>query len=124
MWLLQGINSSQFFSLDHMVHEQLRELANQYPGGIFVHWGFWHNAEPDRAELTAKLLVETNAREVTRQQCQAYKLALFRIDTQEAFARFGGNPPVNPVWRDSDLDKSLTHARAQLTPGAPAPPVR
>ena len=124
MWLLQGINSSQFFSIDHMLHEQLRELANQYPGGIFVHWGFWHNAEPDRAELTAKLLVEADAREVTRQQCQAYKLALFRIDTPEALARFGGNPPINPVSRNTDLDKALTEARAQLMPGAAAPPAR
>jgi hypothetical protein len=124
MWLLQGINSSQFFTIDQMLRGAMRELANQYPGGIYVHWGFWHNAEPDRAELCAKLLVETDAREVIRMQCQANKFALYRIDTPEAFARFGGNPPIHPVWRNSDLDKVLIEARAKLAPGAAAPPAR
>jgi hypothetical protein len=124
MWLLQGINSSQFFTIDHMVHHEMRELANQYPGGIFVHWGFWHNAEPDRAADTAKLLVETDAREVTRMQCQAYKLAMFRIDTPESFARFGGRPNAGPPRGNTDLDKALIEARAQPAPGAAAPPAR
>jgi len=124
MWLLQGINSSQFFVIDNMVRGQMRELANQFPGGVYVHWGFWHNAEPDRAHETAKLLAETNAREVTRMLCQTYKLALFRIDTPEAFARFGGNPPVGNPPKDSDLDKVLARARAQLEPIAPPPPAR
>ena len=124
MWLLQGINSSQFFTIDQMLRGAMRELANQYPGGIYVHWGFWHNAEPDRAELCAKLLVETDATEVIRMQCQANKFALYRIDTPEAFARFGGNPPIHPVWRNSDLDKVLIEARAKLAPGAAAPPAR
>ena len=53
MWLLQGTNSSQFFIIDRMVHEEMRELVNQYPGGVFVHWGFWQNAEPGKAASIA-----------------------------------------------------------------------
>jgi hypothetical protein len=119
MWQLQGINASQFFTIDHMVHEEMRELANQYPGGIYVHWDYWHNAEPEIAADTAKLLVATNAAEVVRLQCQAYKLALFRIDTPEAFARFGGRLPV-PSLRPADLDKALKRARA-AAPASPGP---
>jgi hypothetical protein len=119
MWQLQGINASQFFTIDHMVHEEMRELANQYPGGIYVHWDYWHNAEPEIAADTAKLLVATNAVEVVRLQCQAYKLALFRIDTPEAFARFGGRLPV-PSLRPADLDKALKRARA-AAPASPGP---
>ena len=123
MWLLQGTNSSQFYTVDHMVHEEMRELANQYPGGVFVHWGFWQNAEPHLAESTAKLLVETDATEVARAQSQAFTVAVFRIDTPQALARFGGKPPVNSSRRDTDLDRQLTGARAGgATPGtAPAP---
>jgi hypothetical protein len=119
MWQLQGINASQFFTIDHMVHEEMRELACQYPGGIYVHWDYWHNAEPEMAADTAKLLVATNAIEVTRMQSEAYKFALFRIDTPEAFARFGGRLPV-PNPRPADLDKALKQARTQLVPTAPA----
>lgn len=55
-------------------------------------------------------------------QCQAYKLAIFRIDTPEALARFGGKPPANQR-RDTDLDSHLERARAGLAPaGAASPP--
>jgi len=120
MWQLQGINASQFFAIDHMMHEELRELSNQYPGGIYVHWDYWHDAEPDMAADTAKFLAEANATEFTRTQCQGYKLALFRIDTPEGFARFGGRLPV-PSIRPVDLDKVLKQARARLAPAMPAP---
>jgi len=121
MWLLQKINSSQFFTIEHMVRKQMCELVNQYPGGVYVHWSFWHNAEPGMAEPTAKLLVETKATEVARAQCQAFKLAIFRIDTPEALARFGGKQPVNRR-RDTDLDIRLERARAEPAPAAAAPP--
>jgi hypothetical protein len=121
MWLLQGVNSSQFFLLDQMVHTQLRELASQYPGGVYVHWSFWHNAEPASAVITAKLLAETNATVFARAQSQAFKLALFRIDTPDGLARFGGQAPVSNR-PDSDLDRLLARARADLdAPAAPAP---
>lgn len=121
MWLLQGVNSSQYFTIDHMVREEMCELVNQYPGGVYVHWSFWHNAEPSVAEATAKLLVETKAIEVARVQCQAFKLAIFRIDTPEALARFGGKQPVNRR-RDTDLDIRLERARAAPAPADTAPP--
>jgi hypothetical protein len=121
MWLLQGTNSSQFFIIDRMVHEEMRELVNQFPGGVFVHWGFWQNAEPGKAASIAKLLVETNAKEVARTQSQAFTLAVFRIDTPEAIARFGGKPPVNSSRRETDLDRQLTRARAEGAPAGTAP---
>jgi hypothetical protein len=121
MWMLQGINASQVFTIDHMIREEMRELANQYPGGVYVHWGFWNNAEPGIAESIARLLAETKATEIARLQCQAYKLAVYRIDTPEAFARFGGKPPVNQR-RDTDLDSHLARARAGLAPAGAAPP--
>jgi hypothetical protein len=121
MWLLQGVNSSQFFILDRMVHEEMRELVNQYPGGVYVHWDFWHNAEPVMAESTARLLAETKATEIARGQSQAHKLAIFRLDTPEALARFGGKPPASQR-RDTDLDSHLARARAGLAPGGAAPP--
>jgi hypothetical protein len=123
IWLLKGVNSSQIFTLDEMVHTQMKELANQFPGGVYLHWSFWHNAEPTMAAESAKLLVETNATVVARVQCQAYKLALFRIDTPEALARFGGREPA-PPYHDTDLDKMLARARAAQPPAKPADPAK
>ncbi len=121
MWLLQGINSSQYFTSDEMVHHDMRELASQYPGGVYAHWSFWHNAEPAIAAETAKLLVETKAREVMRTQCQTFKLALFRIDTPTAMERFGGKPPVSGR-PDTDLDHELQQAQAAASAAPPPPP--
>ena len=120
MWQLQGINSSQIFTLDQMVHTQMRELVNEYPGGIYMHWSFWHNAEPNIARETAKLLVETNAILIDRTQSHTHKLALFRIDTPEALARFGGPPPPPPK-RDTDIDRMLSRAKAEAATPAEAP---
>lgn len=119
MWLLQGINSSQFFTVDHMLHEELRELANQYPGGVYFHWSFWHNAEPGMAREGAQFLAETHATVFARITSQAYKLALFRVDTPEALARFGGKPPAENR-SDRDLDALLEQARAAEKSGPPA----
>ena len=81
LWMLQGINASQFFTVEHMVRTEMRELANQYPGGVYLHWSFWHNAEPNIAHQTAKLIAETNATLLDRSQSHLHKDALFRIDT-------------------------------------------
>lgn len=125
VWMLQGVNASQYFTLNEMLHTQLRELANQYPGGVYIHWSFWHNAEPAFARETAKLLVETKAVLLARTQSHTHKIALYRIDTPEAFALFGGPPPPPPK-RDSDMDRMLALARAEAAnpPAAPAPPAK
>ena len=119
IWMLQGKNASQIFTLDLMVHQAMRELARQYPGGVYLHWSFWHNAEPNLAREAARLIVETNAIELARAQSFAHKDALFRIDTPEAFARFGGPLPP-PLERDTDLDRMLGQARAAAA-ATPAP---
>lgn len=119
LWMLQGVNASQIFTLDNMVHNNMRDLANQYPGGIYLHWSFWHNAEPNIARESAKLIVETNAVLLDRTQSHLHKDALFRLDTPEGFARFGGTPPP-PLERDADLDRMLAQARAAAAE-TPAP---
>ncbi|HWA09292.1 MAG TPA: glycosyltransferase family 39 protein [Opitutaceae bacterium] len=115
VWLLQGVSASQFYTVEHMMREELGELVNQYPGGIYIHWGFWHNAEAAAAEVTARLLVEDHAAVVARTQSEAYKLALYRLDTPEALARPGVKPPL-PLRPQTDLDAVMARVRAGSTP--------
>jgi len=117
LWMLQGINASQIFTLEHMVHNEMRELANQFPGGVYLHWSFWHNAEPSLARSSAQLIAETKGVLISRVQSHAHTDALFRIDTPEALAPYGGRmqPPED---RDSDLDRLLGKARATFAPPA------
>ncbi len=118
VWLLEGVNSSQFFTVDTMVRTNLAELVNQFPGGIYVHWGFWQNAEPGAAENVARLLAETGAQPIARAQSQAFKMGIFRIDTPAAYAHFGGQAPV--VRPRTDLDIRLGAARQHLAAPVPA----
>lgn len=124
VWLLKGINSTQFFTIESMVRGNLRELVNQYPGGIYLHWSFWHTAEPGIAQQGAKLLAEVNATPLTRMTSQAFKLGLYRIDTPEGLARHGGNPPPAAPKRDSDLDELVARFRAQVPPLPAAAPAK
>ena len=124
MWQLKDINASQFFVVEGLLRSEMRELANQYPGGVYMHWSFWHNAEPAVAQESAQFLVDYGATEFARITSHAYKLALYRIDTPVAFERFGGRVPESN--RDKvDLDHLLEQARARsrsTTPSAsPAP---
>lgn len=121
MWLLKGVNASQFFTIEEMVRRDLRELTHQYPGGIYAHWSFWANAEPDAAAHVAALLADTGATEVARAQSQEFKLGLFRLDTPAAFARLVGHPR-EPTRPKSDLDVVLGKARAGLAPLTTVPP--
>ena len=98
----------------------MTELANEYPGGIYIHWGFWQNAEPGSAVNVARLLAETGAVEYRRAQSQAFKMGIYRIDTPAAYAHFGGKAPVQRPL--SDLDFRLREAREHLAhPTEPAP---
>jgi hypothetical protein len=104
-----------------MVRGNLRELVSQFPGGIYLHWSFWHTAEPAMAHQAAQLLAETDAKVINRMQSEAFKIALYRVDTPEAIARFGGPVPTSPL-KDSDLDTLIARFRAQVPPlPAPAP---
>jgi len=119
MWNLQGINSSQYFVLENMLHTEMRELASQYPGGIYQHWSFWHNAEPEMARYTAEYLAQVDAVPFHRVTSQAFKLGLYRLDTPTAFEKFGGRAPED-TRADRDLDTVLAKARARLESEAPA----
>ncbi|MDB6092528.1 MAG: hypothetical protein JWM32_90, partial [Verrucomicrobia bacterium] len=90
------------------------------PGGIYIHWGFWQNAEPGAAENVARLITEMRGELITRTQSQAFKMAIFRIDTAGAFARLGSKVPV--ARPQTDLDFRLEAAKQeQAHPAAPAP---
>jgi hypothetical protein len=73
------------------------------------------------AHQAAQLLAETDAKVINRMQSEAFKIALYRVDTPEAIARFGGPVPTSPL-KDSDLDTLIARFRAQVPPlPAPAP---
>jgi hypothetical protein len=122
IWLLKGVNASQFYTLDTMVRTNLSELVNQFPGGVYVHWGFWQNAEPGSAATVAQLLAVTGAKPIARAQSQAFKMGVFRIDTPAAYAHFGGKAPI--ARPQTDLDVQLGEAQAQLNPAEPAVPAK
>jgi|GEM_PF-445799 len=90
IWNIEGRNSSQFFTIEDMVRTQLIELRNQYPGGIYVHWNFWDNVEPTLAEDARKLIHDTSAQTVVSTTSQDHYLAILRVDTPAAIAKFGG----------------------------------
>lgn len=96
VWLIEETNSAELAKVEHLIRDNLREMMNQYPGGIYFHFGYWDNAQPEFAHEAARLIVDTDAVEVSRRQCQEHRFALFRIDTPVAVERFGGPPPEHP----------------------------
>ncbi len=125
MWQVKSVNSTQLFVIENQMRNELRELVNQYPGGIYYHWDFWHGAEPDIARRSAALLEEVHATVFARTTSQSYKLGLFRIDTPEGIERFGGKVPPPPLREIFDMDGVIQCAH-QPAPAAapPSPPAK
>ncbi len=123
LWLLQGRNSAHISSVEQAIHGNLRSLAQQFPGGLYVHWDYWLNAQDDFAAIWQKLLVETQATLVTRRTAAECEFALFRIDTPHALAEFGGPAPGGKEWTslNSVLDAIQAGAAASTAPVAPPP---
>ncbi len=112
LWLIEGRNASTWLPVAELARGQLRELANQYPGGVYLHYGFWDNAEGDRADAAAGIVVDFRAREIARFATHAMTFAIFRLDTPEALARHGGPAPSSPARREGELENALWRARA------------
>ena len=124
VWLVEGVNACELAKIEESVRHNLRELVNQYPGGIYFHFGYWDNVEPAMANMAVNLLVGAGAAEVERRRCQEHVFALFRLDTPEGIARFGGQPPEYPD-RLVRLDALMKQAQAEAQAAAPkadAPP--
>ena len=122
LWLLQGRNSAHISSVNQAIHGNLRGLAQQFPGGIYVHWDYWLNAQDDFAAVWRKLLVETQATLVTRRTAAECEFALFRIDTPHALAVFGGPDPGGKQWTSLNSVLDAIQAGATAAPAAaPAP---
>ena len=91
MWTIEGRNSSQFFTIEDMMRNQMIELRNQYPGGIYIHWNFWDNVEPSLAADARALIHDTAAQTIVSTTSQDHYMAILRADTPTAIAKFGGS---------------------------------
>jgi hypothetical protein len=110
LWEMYGRNSSQLDLQEGMLHYHLRELAIQYPGGIYLHWDYWVTCNPQIAEVWSKLVLDTHATMFARGDGEAVKLALLRLDTPYALEKFGGE--TAPRKKIIDVDEVVATARA------------
>ena len=130
IWNLAGKNASQMDSIQERVRNDLRNLSNEYPGGIYLYWDYWMNTTPRFSEIWRNLIVDTQATVVARRNAEAVKLALFRLDTPHALEVFGGQGTLRQ--RPFDLDAviadipsaSATAAAASVPASPPVPPAQ
>ncbi|MBK8477970.1 MAG: glycosyltransferase family 39 protein [Opitutaceae bacterium] len=113
VWSILGRNASQFGAVETMVRTQMQELVNQYPGGIYLHWDYWVNAEPRIADSWRQIIVDTRASVFRRGTSEQYKFALFRLDTALALQTMGGG--AEPNRRRPDMDEVVAEALAGST---------
>ncbi len=112
MWLIEGRNSAVWFTVENLAKTHLNELANQYPGGVYLHYGYWEHAEIERGDEAARIIVDFNAKEIARMPSHAMNFAIYRLDTPEGLVRFGGASIAQPEKREGELENSLRRARA------------
>ena len=116
MWLIEGRNAASWPNVEDLVQGQLNELANQYPGGVYLHYGFWENAEADRADVAARTIIELGAQEVARFNTHAMTFAIYRLDTPTGLSRFGGPLSPSPSKREGELENALRRVNAAQIP--------
>ena len=110
VWNLLGRNASQLSTVENMVRSEMRELVRQYPGGVYLHWDYWVNAEPRMAKIWRQLVLDTRAVVFFRQTAEADKFALFRLDTPYARDALGGRSVIER--RGPDMDEVAAEALA------------
>jgi hypothetical protein len=118
IWAILGRNSTQLQNVEGMVRTDLRELANQYPGGIYLHWDYWVNCQENFAEIWRDLVLSSHAKMVMRRNAEASKMAIFRLDTPEGLEALG--KPLDPARRGKHLDVDLDTVLAEQAAGIPA----
>jgi Dolichyl-phosphate-mannose-protein mannosyltransferase len=127
LWNMLGRNSGELQNLESMVRTNLRELVRQYPGGIYLHWDYWVNCQPNYGEIWRQLVLDTHATVFARRNAEASKLAVFRLDTPYALEAMGGHAEMDKPRVDLDeaAAKALTEpAQAAVPPSdQPAVPV-
>jgi MFS family permease len=124
IWNLLGRNSTQLFSIENVVRTDLRELCRQYPGGIYLHWDYWMNTEPEHANVWRQLVLDTHATVFARHNAEAVKLALFRLDTPYALEKMGGQSKNERAGVDLDsvVAETLAEKPTPVEPPPPPPP--
>jgi Dolichyl-phosphate-mannose-protein mannosyltransferase len=108
IWNMLGRNAAQLHAVESLLRTQMREMARQYPGGIYLHWDYWVNIEDRLAQPWRQLVVDTRATVFTRWNAEAVKFALFRLDTPYACEAMGGQ--YRPDQTKIDLDKVAAEA--------------
>lgn len=98
-WLLKETDSGELAAVRGMLYGNLREFQNQFPGGIYLHFGFWENVEPAMSEELSAIVADTSAEEIYRRQSHHQTFHILRLDTPAAVARYGGPKPVHPPRR-------------------------
>ena len=123
LWEILGRNAAQLSNVEGMLRTTLRELAGQYPGGIYLHWDYWVSCQPDYAKVWRQLALDLHATLFAETRAEAIKLAVLRLDTPYALQTYGGRPPdtSGPI----DVDEVAAEARrgtaASGSTDAPAP---
>jgi hypothetical protein len=121
IWNLLGRNASQLFNVENMVRNEMRELVRQYPGGIYLHWDYWANTEPNHAKRWRQLIVDTHAIVFARRNAEAVQFAVFRLDTPYACEVFGGHSKIGgPVFNVDDTAAEALAAPTTNRTGKPA----
>ena len=114
VWDLLGRNAAQLPSVEGMVRTQMRELVRQYPGGIYLHWDYWMNTQPQFATIWRQLVFDTHATVFARGNAEAVKFALFRLDTPYAREALGGTAIIEGP--QIDLDKVIADTPTNTIP--------
>lgn len=122
LWLINGRNSAAWPNIRNMAVGHLRELANQFPGGVFLHYGFWEHAEERRADVAARTILDFGAKEIVRYPSHAMTFAIYRLDTPAGLERLGGPVPESSERRPGELENALSRARATIETEAKSPP--
>jgi hypothetical protein len=115
IWNVLGRNAAQFSVLEAQVRTDLRELVRQYPGGIYLHWDYWMNSQPEFAKAWRQLALDTHATVFARRNAEAVQFAVFRLDTPYAREAMGGHAKIEGPPIDVD------QVAAEALSGPPKP---
>jgi hypothetical protein len=110
IWNVLGRNAAQLHTVETEVRTEMRELVRQFPGGIYLHWDYWMNTQPEFAKVWRQLVLDTHATVIARSNAEAVEFAVFRLDTPYAREALGGHSKIEgpPIDVDAVAAEALS----------------
>lgn len=102
-WELNGVSAAQTRILQSRL-KNMPELLRRYPGGVYLHWGYWTVQRPNIGDNAKQVVEGCHGELLWCDSIGAYKYGIIRLSTPWALSHLAPSPMAPPAGPKNDLE--------------------